>query len=454
MSPAIAAPNPRQPVAGFDPLHKAGFFLLCIYFFVTYSRVLDIAAPRLHIPMMLTLVLYALTAFAGGIQSSFATLPGKLFVAITVWMIIGIPFSVWPGGVIDNLTTSWLKVLPIFFTVVGLVVTTGECIRLVRWVAFALLTMVIIALVHGDTTFGRLIIEDSRFSDPNDLSLMCLIGIALWCAALNLSQNTFFKIAALGSACIVFYAIVRTGSRGALLGLITMFMFMFLKSPMMEKLKMTFVVLVAAPLIMFTVPRDTLLRWAMMFNSSVVEENQAALGGAAGSTEARWEVFLNSVVITARHPIFGVGLGNFTVADNDYAQERGFARGGWHVGHNMYTQVSSECGIPAFLMYITIIGYTLRRVAFIRKRLAPYHPQQREIEILSLWMLTGLIGYCVSGFFLNVAFIDTLPLFTGIVVALERAVRAEIAVAQPPVVQPAPAVVVPRRRTLSPVTPS
>jgi hypothetical protein len=231
MSPAIAAPNPRQPVAGFDPLHKAGFFLLCIYFFVTYSRVLDIAAPRLHIPMMLTLVLYALTAFAGGIQSSFATLPGKLFVAITVWMIIGIPFSVWPGGVIDNLTTSWLKVLPIFFTVVGLVVTTGECIRLVRWVAFALLTMVIIALVHGDTTFGRLIIEDSRFSDPNDLSLMCLIGIALWCAALNLSQNTFFKIAALGSACIVFYAIVRTGSRGALLGLITMFMFMFLKSP-------------------------------------------------------------------------------------------------------------------------------------------------------------------------------------------------------------------------------
>ena len=62
----------------------------------------------------------------------------------------------------------------------------------------------------------------------------------------------------------------------------------------------------------------------MMFDSSVIEENHDALLDATGSTEARWQVFLDSVVMTARHPIFGVGLGNFTMADNDFAHERGF----------------------------------------------------------------------------------------------------------------------------------
>jgi len=453
MSPAIAAPAPRQPLVAFDPLHKAGFFLLCVYFFVTYSRVLDIVAPRLHIPMVLTICLYALTAFAGGIQSSLATLPGKLLVAITGWMIVGIPFSVWPGGVVDNLANSWLKVLPIFFTVVGLVLTTGECIRLIRWISWALLIMVLIALKQGDTVVGRLIIDNSRFSDPNDLSLMCLIGISLWCATLSLSRHKLVKVAAFGCVAVVFYAIVRTGSRGAFLGMIAMFGFMFLKSSMVDKLKMTLVVLVAVPLAMVSLPRATLLRWTMLFDSSVVEENQAELGNAAMSSEARWEMFLNGLALTARYPIFGVGLGNFTVADNDAAHEKGLARGSWHVGHNMYVQVSSECGIPAFLMYITVVGYTLRRVAFIRKQLAPTHPRRRELEVMALWLQIGLIGYCVSGFFLNVAFIDTLPLFTGIVVALQRAVRAEIAVGPAPVIQSATAMVLPRR-SLSPVSPS
>ena len=79
--------------------------------------------------------------------------------------------------------------------------------------------MTITALVQGDAVTGRLVIANNRFSGRKRFDVMCLIGIALWCAALSLSQHTFMQIVAFGCVGVILCH-YSNGSRGALIGLI------------------------------------------------------------------------------------------------------------------------------------------------------------------------------------------------------------------------------------------
>ena len=116
----------------------------------------------------------------------------------------------------------------------------------------------------------------------------------------------------------------------------------------------------------------------------------------------------------------------FPVAQDTYAQDKGARHGSWHVTHNMYTQVSSECGLLAIALYIGIIIHVHRRLTFIQKKIARVYTQGEWLASMTFWLQAGFIGFCVSGFFLSVAYTDILPLLAGITVALERAILWEL----------------------------
>ena len=92
-----------------DPVHKIGLFLLSLFFFLNYSRVLDLTVPSLHLPLIVGVGLYASTALAGGLQRAFATLPGKLLVAMTGIMILASLFGAWKGGSSKLLSGSMVQ---------------------------------------------------------------------------------------------------------------------------------------------------------------------------------------------------------------------------------------------------------------------------------------------------------------------------------------------------------
>ena len=99
------------------------------------------------------------------------------------------------------------------------------------------------------------------------------------------------------------------------------------------------------------------------------------------SSEARWQLFFNSLFVSAKYPIFGVDMGNSSWLTTMPRRKKGIRRSSWHVTHNMYTHVSSECRVPGALLFIAIIIYTPRRVEFVRNKVAAIHPQPRELEL-------------------------------------------------------------------------
>ena len=169
------------------------------------------------------------------------------------------------------------------------------------------------------------------------------------------------------------------------------------------------------------------------------------------SSEARWQLFFNSLFVSAKYPIFGVDMGNFVVADNDAAQEKGnsaqlLARNSQHV-HTRIKRMPRAGSLVVYRNYCLYAapGRVCQKIKWRRSIRSP-----RELEITTIWREPGLIGCCGSGWFLSLAFNDVLPVFARLGVALKRAAQAEIALGPYPVIKPAPGIV-PRRPSLLPV---
>src|SRR5205085_10483257 len=87
------------------------------------------------------------------------------------------------------------------------------------------------------------------------------------------------------------------------------------------------------------------MRVASIFIGSL--DNRGAKEGGAkqssGSRDARIEIMRKSLQVSIDHPLFGVGPGNFKVI------------GEWHVSHDLYLQLTSECGFISLLIYLAIL---------------------------------------------------------------------------------------------------
>jgi O-antigen ligase len=107
------------------------------------------------------------------------------------------------------------------------------------------------------------------------------------------------------------------------------------------------------------------------------------------SSQQRQQLLWRSLEITAKHPLFGVGPGNFPIVS-----------GSWHVTHNSYTQMSSEGGIPALIFYVTILWYGFRNLERTRK----FSTGNAQVKLLAGALRASLAGFVVGSLFASYAY--------------------------------------------------
>ena len=143
------------------------------------------------------------------------------------------------------------------------------------------------------------------------------------------------------------------------------------------------------------------------------------LESAVASTYSRKAMLIRSLVVTWRHPLLGVGPGNFMVAENEMAKDEGKRKGAWVGTHNSFTQVSSECGIPAFLFYCGIVVLSFQKTIALYRR-AKQNPRFKEIGAHALALNYALITFVVTGLLVHAAYTALLPVLAGLTVSLLR----------------------------------
>jgi len=254
------------------------------------------------------------------------------------------------------------------------------------------------------------------------MSLYLLIGLPfIWLAVSKGKSATKALFLLLLPAVLV--AIGHSASRMALVLFAIGFVIFLFQATSKERAFAVAGVVVLTAMIVPVLPQSTINRFTTMFHG---KEDTFESQEAAESAAVRVQLLVSSIIMTAKHPLFGVGPGQFAVAEDKEAKSEGKEHGIWYYTHNAYTETSSESGILGFVLYIMAIVTSYRGLNSIRKR-GPT-PDIREMAKaiqLSMWMVI------LGGFFLTIGFGGVPFVIMGVAVAFKSAVAAHTKNHQP-----------------------
>lgn len=410
-------------------LQRLNFAILIAFLFMIFSRILDLYLYWLHLPGISYRLVGIFLVITGSFLAAFRDSIGKYMLAFTGCFLVSIPFGIWRLGSIQVLTDQWLMSFVVFIATASLISDFRQYSRTAKTIALAILVLAIISITLGTMENGRLFLERGRFANPNEMAQALLLGMP-FCWALYMSfRSLVFKLLAACSLVLMLYVIGETGSRGALISVVVIVTFMFVRASAAGKMKLLVSTAVLLALAILTLPGGLKARYQTFFSqddsdTEAASGNQSAtdsamLGSAVASTNSRKDMLIRSLVITLHYPILGVGPGNFPVEENDMARAEGKRKGSWLGTHNTFTQVSSECGIPALFFYAGIVVLSLQKTYSLYRR-TELHPELKEIGAHALGLNYSLIAFVVTGMFVHAAYTALLPVLAGMTVSLVR----------------------------------
>ncbi|MGD0013653.1 MAG: O-antigen ligase family protein [Bryobacteraceae bacterium] len=438
--PAVAGARPLAPTG---PRHSPGNWLLVIILFAIFSRLPDFIAayviPWVPIVRILSVLALIVLLLSGGMKRALFTFPALLLIAFTFWLMVATPFSVWPGGSVD-LLSSWSKSVLFFVATAGLIVTLADCERALYAIGWASVGAGLLTLLVGATVGGRLQWRAGTLANSNDLALFLVLGLPACFLLARNARSRPGKLAGAAGGILVAVLVVPTGSRMGLLMLVVTCVVLALPTRFATKIKLAFLALVVALIGLLYSGEVAVGRYHTLFSAEQEEDlgTTQSLESAAASARARRELLMKSIEVTLQHPIVGVGPGMFSVAVAGRNSDVGAEDLGWHQTHNSFTQVSSECGIPALLLWVVLLVYCIRK-NFRLWRIARRRPDLERIANVSYSLLVWVGVFTIGAMLTSLAYDFFLPVMAGMTVGFSSAVQRELLLAPPPAGQPAAA---------------
>ena len=451
--PGAAVRHPWIPTRVFEAqvptLQRIGFGLLLFYLFIFYSRIFDWKLWYLHIPGIAFRLMLAMVVLSGAFVPAFRSRIGKFLTGFTALMVLSLVFSVWKGGSFPLVKSVWMTAFILFVAVAGLITSLDQLRRALYSVAFGTLLLCVLALGFGTTVYGRLFLPQGKFANPNDLAQALLIGIPFWWLVTRNVRAALPRILAYAAVAIVLFTLIKTGSRGALVAVTVGLVILFLRSSMGGKMRLVVAGFIGLLLIAALMPGTLLTRYQTLFDSrEEVDggEEAQSLESASASIESRKKLLLHSLQLTLRHPLLGVGPGMFSVAEDALARSQGARRGAWLETHNSYTQISSEVGIPALILYLAALLTGLRGTARIYRQ-ARARAGLEQTANIALGLNFSLAMFMVTSLFASVAYHSMVTVLSGFTVALMRICETQVPVQSTvPISAPRPHLKQPRSR--------
>lgn len=330
-----------------------------------------------------------------------------LIVAMTAVGALTVPLSVWPGGAFRE----WFSVFPPAVVMVILLrahIDTGRRFRwLIRTLLAGIAVLVLGTFVKPVDDFGR--ISTGLTYDAND------IGLILVCAV-PLLVSQFVGSRFLGKVLLVLFgaalliALLRTGSRGALLGLALTGLYFLVRRvprvPLWQKV-------VGIGLGMAVIATRLTPEFVERITTVWTGEDYNVTG------PGRLQIWKNSLDLASQYPL-GAGVGQFGPAMGAFTNHRE-----WLTAHNSLIQVAVEMGLLGLVVFLWMLFEIWRNTGRVGARLAGRTgAEQVALEALSVRIM--LFGYFVSAMFLSQAYFLFLPMMLAATAGVREAVEAGI----------------------------
>jgi len=385
---------------------RTSFFFLCLFTVAIYARPEDIfpSVGRLHLTFLLGACtgLAYLGAWLSGKASFIDSRPLRLMMWLTFWFVLGLPFAYWRGGSFQVLTGTWFKTLLVFFLLTQ-TLTTLSRIRVVLWaVILSELAVTAYSILDPSRSMwvgDRLSGVSKGFLGWNFLGIAAALTTP-YILALFITRPSILKSIVLASAtAAVSWMLILTASRS---GIMTFLLSVLLSSILVLKRSalgkfVALGVITAVLLAIAAAPGVFWQRIQTIWSQSAPTSLVSA--SADASEQERRAVLMDSITYTLQNPLFGLGLGNFSVA-------RGTTTGvpsGWLGTHNSFTELSSEAGLPALLIFLALLGSSIRRMWRLAKADTA---TQEDVQLnrMARATLASLMAFVFGAFFAHIAY--------------------------------------------------
>ncbi|PYT95209.1 MAG: hypothetical protein DMG36_02805 [Acidobacteria bacterium] len=383
-------------------------FVLVLFFTVAiYARPEDIvpAIAQFHLTFALGLCagLAYLGSFLVGNAPFVRSQELRIVLLLTGCFIAGVPFAYWRGGSFEVLTQVWLKTLIVFFLLTQTLVTLDR-IRKVLW---AIILSELFVCAYSVLQSSQVIWVGQRLLGVN-LGILGwnFLGLAAaltipYIAAIYIAQPGFLKTSLLISAVLfLMWMLVLTASRSGTLNVlfsIALTCLVVLRGTSRGKLMGLGMVLTALVAVSLA-PGVFWERIATVWSSSESSQNMVA-ASAVGSEEDRLNVLERSIHYTLENPLLGLGLGNFQAANGT---ELG-RPDAWLGAHNTFTQISSEAGIPALVLFVSLLWTAIRSMRALGKATLN-GPESLDLKLMARATLVSLLSFVFGAFFAHMGY--------------------------------------------------
>jgi O-antigen ligase len=367
------------------------------------------------------------TLVRGGIQRTFRSRASYYWLGFVLWMILATPFSSWRGGSAGKVF-AYVRVEAVFLVLVGgLALNWSEVRSIYRTIAAAAVANLLATRLFERMEAGRMSLPSTgSIGNSNDLAaqLLLVLPFVLY-FMLGRGRSIIVRLIVLGLLFYGLWIILATASRGALVGLAVVFLCLLIHASLPQRVLLVLFAGAAALVVLSALPSMTVNRLSSLFGNKDREAEESAA--------SRKYLFQTSVKFTFEHPVFGVGPGEFGDFEGLTSRAQGL-HGNWHATHCVYTQVSSECGLPAFFFFVGGLGSAMLLVGrtYRRAKIEGYP----DIANACFCYLLAMAGHLTSLLFLAQAYTFRLPAMVGLAVTLgfaaERTMKAQAGNASSP----------------------
>jgi O-antigen ligase len=351
---------------------------------------------------------------------------GRLRSPVTVWlgvllllMAAGIPFSLEPAHSARFFTNT---IVP--FVLAGFVVAASirsiddlELLALGALVGGCIYTVILHALLPVDA--GGRWIDTLGHYDVNDLALMLVAMFPLTLYFMRRRNGTARRLFAAGCFALFAFSMVKTGSRGGLVGLVAVFAYLLLAYRGVPTRARVLSALAAGALLVaggrgYWDRMETMFRPSQDYNFS--------------DDDGRIAIWTRGLTYVEQRPLLGLGLDAFRTAEVRISPVARRALGAGrppnsNVAHNMFLHVAAELGLPALVAFLLLLGSAAGTLLGVG-RIYRHSPPDDPVPALAQALLASLLGFVVCGLFLSVAYFPYLQVLLGLTVALGAVARA------------------------------
>lgn len=315
-----------------------------------------------------------------------------------VWIVATVPLAAWPGGSLRYILGDVLPTAVVFLVVAAAIRNIEDVRRMLATLAVGVGVFAYLAparrTVRGFGAGGY---------DPNDSAMLLTLGIPVLVYFTAFGRHALTRIAAGLGILLAIFGIVDTQSRGGVVGLAAVLVFLVL---MLRGIHPVIRGGAVAVMILGMIPVASSEYWERMETIRELDDGY----GQDSDIGGRRNIWSRGVGYWSDNPVTGLGINNYRFAEGRHPLIRARIESGrgvtYRTAHSQWIQTLAELGAVGAFAFLLLFYHgvgQLRRLQRNRSR-APPPMKPREFQVMVGALLGSLVGVIVAGSFLSNAY--------------------------------------------------